>query len=508
MTAHSAKRKHAAIYIRKSQVYKGVRYVSPEMQRGACIRWCEAEGYTYQVFADVEGHSSGGTDKRPGYQELRRCLKEFSAVVIHSLSRLSRNKRDYFAFLDDLRKQEIDFVCITQKIDTTTPYGRAFLAMAVVWAELERELDAERAIQWIAAKQGRGEHVGSVPLGYQRAEGVLRPAATRRETKLVRQIFALYGTGEYSDLSLARHLNLQGYRNRDAIEISEKAIRTVLNNYQLYRGYIKRHWRRADRELIKGGHLPLISEAQAQRALAVRQRNVQTKLREGRQRKVPERRTYLLAGIVRCGHCGGPMWGQATASKRGRIYRCRHVGVERCQQRTVNAEVVERQVLELLRWFDIPVSAHEEVAKAMIALCRSTGGDDDYIRAEAARRELAIRKERVREMFRDGLCDRKFLENSLREIAEEELRWDSAHTTPGLTPLQALELVRGFAAAIQESTPEAQREVVQRVFQRISIRDAQVDDVDVNPIYAEALRWYMRPRADSNRQSRYSSRGG
>jgi len=55
--------KRAAIYIRKSQVYKGVRYISPEMQREACIHWCESEGYIYEVFADVEGHSSGGTDK-------------------------------------------------------------------------------------------------------------------------------------------------------------------------------------------------------------------------------------------------------------------------------------------------------------------------------------------------------------------------------------------------------------------------------------------------------------
>ncbi len=48
-----------------------------------------------------------------------------------------------------------------------------------------------------------------------------------------------------------------------------------------------------------------------------------------------------------------------------------------------------------------------------------------------------------------------------------------------MTRIQALELVRGFAKAIQESTPEAQREVVQRVFLRIAITDDRVTDVDV-----------------------------
>ena len=54
--------------------------------------------------------------------------------------------------------------------------------------------------------------------------------------------------------------------------------------------------------------------------------------------------------------------------------------------------------------------------------------------------------------------------------------------------------------AIQESTPEAQREVVQLVFQRIAVTDDRVTDVDVYPVYAEALRWYWRPRADSGAQ--------
>ena len=167
----------------------------------------------------------------------------------------------------------------------------------------------------------------------------------------------------------------------------------------------------------------------------------------------------------------------------------------------VTAEVVERQVLELLRWFDIPVSAHEDVAKAVISLCRATGGDDDYVQAETARRELALRRQRTLEMYRDGLCDKAFRDKSLADISEEEGRWDYATSTPGMSPLQALELVRGFAAAVQESSPDAQREVVERVFTRIAIRDDQVVDVDIYPVYAEAFRWYLRPRADSNRRS-------
>jgi hypothetical protein len=124
---------------------------------------------------------------------------------------------------------------------------------------------------------------------------------------------------------------------------------------------------------------------------------------------------------------------------------------------------------------------------------------DDYVQAETARRELALRRQRTLEMYRDGLCDKAFRDKSLADISEEEGRWDCAKSTPGMSPLQALERVRGFSAAVQESSPDAQREVVERVFTRIAIRDDQVVDVDIYPVYAEALRWYLRPQPDKFR---------
>ena len=71
---------------------------------------------------------------------------------------------------------------------------------------------------------------------------------------------------------------------------------------------------------------------------------------------------------------------------------------------------------------------------------------------------------------------------------------------PRHVPLQALELVRGFAAAVQKSSPDAQREVVERVFTGIAIRDDQVVDVDIYPVYAEAFRWYYDPERTRGRK--------
>ena len=66
-----------------------------------------------------------------------------------------------------------------------------------------------------------------------------------------------------------------------------------------------------------------------------------------------------------------------------------------------------------------------------------------------------------------------------------------------MTPIQALELVRGFAKGIQESTPGAQREVVQRVFQRIAITDDRVTD----STYTQSMPRLLRGIGDPNRTS-------
>jgi hypothetical protein len=61
-----------------------------------------------------------------------------------------------------------------------------------------------------------------------------------------------------------------------------------------------------------------------------------------------------------------------------------------------------------------------------------------------------------------GLCDRAFRDKSLAAISEQRSRWDYATSTPGMSPRQALELVHGFAASVQESDLDAQREIVER----------------------------------------------
>ena len=65
-------------------------------------------------------------------------------VVVYKLDRISRNLRDFFGLMEEFKTREVGFRSLTENFDTTTPMGRAMLAIIAVFAQLERETTAER----------------------------------------------------------------------------------------------------------------------------------------------------------------------------------------------------------------------------------------------------------------------------------------------------------------------------------------------------------------------------
>ncbi|GHO78248.1 hypothetical protein KSD_60190 [Ktedonobacter sp. SOSP1-85] len=60
------------------------------------------------------------------------------------MDRVGRSLKHLIEFLNTLKEREIDFVSITEKIDTTTPGGKLIFHMMGALAEFERDLIRER----------------------------------------------------------------------------------------------------------------------------------------------------------------------------------------------------------------------------------------------------------------------------------------------------------------------------------------------------------------------------
>ncbi|OZI34750.1 DNA resolvase [Bordetella genomosp. 10] len=103
---------------------------------------------------------SGSTSSRPGLDALLRTLSPGSTLVVWRLDRLGRSLRYLVDLIDKLGRKNIQFVSLTENIDTSNSGGVLIFHMMAALAEFERALISERTRAGMAAAKARGRHVG------------------------------------------------------------------------------------------------------------------------------------------------------------------------------------------------------------------------------------------------------------------------------------------------------------------------------------------------------------
>lgn len=160
-----------AIYSRKSKF--SVKGESIGNQIELCKEYIQMhylpDEYDVQmVIYEDEGYS-GGTLERPRFQIFLRDEKRnpFDVLICYRLDRISRNIADFSSLMNEISKLGTSFVSIKEQFDTKTPMGRAMMYIASVFAQLEREVIAERIRDNMLelAKTGRWLG-GEAPTGY------------------------------------------------------------------------------------------------------------------------------------------------------------------------------------------------------------------------------------------------------------------------------------------------------------------------------------------------------
>ena len=98
-------------------------------------------------------------NNREQLDKLLSVLQKGDTLVVWKLDRLSRTLLQTINILEQLQKEEINFISITDNFNSTTPYGRMLMYIAAVFAQLEVELTRERTIEGLEAARRRG-HIG------------------------------------------------------------------------------------------------------------------------------------------------------------------------------------------------------------------------------------------------------------------------------------------------------------------------------------------------------------
>lgn len=112
---------------------------------------------------------SGKDVKRPQFQEMMALVKDkqVKVIVVYKLDRLSRNVLDFCEMYNELELYNTKFASVSEHFDTTTSMGRAMLMITMTFAQLERETIAERIRDNMMelAKTGRWLG-GNTPMGF------------------------------------------------------------------------------------------------------------------------------------------------------------------------------------------------------------------------------------------------------------------------------------------------------------------------------------------------------
>ena len=96
-----------------------------------------------QVFEDV---GSGASWNRPGLNRLKASLQPGDYLKVVALDRLGRSLTEVLELLGWLRENGVEIISLRESIDQDSAMGRAMLHLAIVFAEMERDLARERTV--------------------------------------------------------------------------------------------------------------------------------------------------------------------------------------------------------------------------------------------------------------------------------------------------------------------------------------------------------------------------
>jgi DNA invertase Pin-like site-specific DNA recombinase len=147
-----------ALYLRTStnKQRKGL-----QAQEMALRHYCDSKNFTQLRIYSDEG-ISGSKSSRPALDQLMRDVYNFEieTVIVYSFSRFARSTKHLIDALEIFKEKKVNFVSITEQIDTASAIGNAFFTIIGAISQLERELISERVKNGLKNARNKGKTLG------------------------------------------------------------------------------------------------------------------------------------------------------------------------------------------------------------------------------------------------------------------------------------------------------------------------------------------------------------
>lgn len=136
-----------------------------QSQIDACTKYCEAQGWVYQVFTEYE--SAYRLKRRPVFEDVleRLRLKEHNVLLVYMLDRFSRQKPTQI--VSDLHRitdtYGARFISLKEAIDSEQPMWEILMMVFSFMAHGYSKTLGIRVREGIRLKKARGEYHGGRP---------------------------------------------------------------------------------------------------------------------------------------------------------------------------------------------------------------------------------------------------------------------------------------------------------------------------------------------------------
>ncbi len=192
-SAHTERIPRVALYSRVSTTAGQ----DPQMQLRELCEYADRRGWRI-VGEYVDRGVSGAKDSRP---ELNRMMtdahrRRFEIVAVWKFDRFARSVSHLLRALETFRALSIEFVSLSEQVDTSTPTGKMVFTVLGAVAELERSLIAERIRAGLRNARAKGKRLGRPRVAVEAARIAILRAQGRSWREIVSETRISKGTAQ------------------------------------------------------------------------------------------------------------------------------------------------------------------------------------------------------------------------------------------------------------------------------------------------------------------------
>jgi len=352
-----------------------------------------------------EGLSGISTKKRKHFNEMISDAKDnmFDLIITKEISRFARNTLDSLQYTRELLSWGVGVFFQNDNINTLDEDAELRLTIMSSIAQDELRKLSSRV------KFGHQQAIKSgVVLGNSRIFGYQKDGKRliidESQAPMVRDLFRLYATGEYSMKQLEKLFYEQGYRNYNGNKIAHTTMSGIISNPKYKGYYVGNKVRIVDMFTKKQKFLPpeewvmfkdetgevvpaLVSEELWDKANEVlRRRSEDVKNRQG-----VCNHANLLTGKLFCSHCGAAYYRRESKSKDGTVnskWVCSNKinnGADACPSFPIYEDEIKPILFEVFSETKVDVEALLETYTEMF---KSLENDDETSKLIAEQRRI------------------------------------------------------------------------------------------------------------------------